>query len=73
MNTNIRAIEYQAFLNAQREFSDAVQAGNTETARLALAEIEGAWMHTDWPRLRDACAAFLQRHSEYAEPAAIAI
>ena len=73
MNTNIRAFEYQAFLSAQREFSDAVHAGDTRTARLALAEIEGAWMHTDWPRMRDACAAFLRRHLEYAEPTAIAI
>lgn len=73
MNTNIRAFEYQAFLNAQREFSDAVRDGDNDTARLALGEIEGTWMHTDWPRLRDACAAFLQRHPEYAEPATIAI
>jgi hypothetical protein len=73
MNANIRAFEYQTFVNAQHEFSDAVQSGDTRTARLALAEIESAWMHTDWPRLRDACAAFLRRHLEYAEPTAIAI
>lgn len=66
MNTNVRDTEYQAFINAQREFASAVGAGDSETAQLAFGEIEAAWLNTDWPRLRAACAAFLQRHAEYA-------
>lgn len=63
----IQPAEFSIFLTVQQEFRAAVMIGDTETARLALAEIEGVWMNTEWPRLREAAASFLRRNAAYAE------
>lgn len=61
------AFQFRAFTELQHEAREAIRTGDLETARLALAEIEAHWMHTDWPRLREACSAFLCQHAEHAD------
>lgn len=55
------------FMELQNEVRTALQFDDLDTARLALGEIECLWMHTDWPRMREATGSFLRNHVDHAE------
>jgi len=59
--------EFKEFIDLQNEVRDSIRTGDFKTVRDALGEIECLWLHTDWPRLREAAASFLRRHAEYGE------
>lgn len=67
MTINNPSFQLRNFMELQIEVRDALQANDPETARLALYEIECLWMHTDWPRMRQAAADFLRNHLNHAE------
>ena len=67
------AFQFQSFTELQQEAHAAIRSGNLEGARIALAEIENIWLHSDWPRLRAAAASFLRRYSEFAEYSRFAV
>jgi hypothetical protein len=63
----IRENEWRNFIACQHELRHAVRKKHRRIARLALAEIEGLWLHSDWPRLREACARFMTAHANHGD------
>lgn len=63
-------VEIREFKMLRQEVDEAVEAHDAMTARVALGEIEGIWMHAEGPAMREACAAFMRtnaRHGEFVE------
>jgi hypothetical protein len=70
MNTEHRAAsetELSYFISIQQELRECLRTDRLATARLALEEMEGLWMHTEWPRLRRACADFMRTHARHCD------
>ncbi len=61
------AFQFSYFTQLQNEVRKSLHADDLDAARIALSDIECLWMHTDWPRMREATATFLREHVEYAE------
>lgn len=67
MTTKYFEQDFKEFAQLQREVRDTIRTGDFETTKDALGEIECLWLHSEWPRLREAAASFLRRHAQYAE------
>lgn len=60
-------LEIRAFTALTVEVAEAVKARDDMTARDALSELEGMWMHTESPALRDHIADFMGQHAAHGE------
>lgn len=67
MSTNHIELQTREFNALTAEVIEAVSTRDTLTARDALGEIEGVWLHTECPVLREATANFMRQHAAHAK------
>ncbi len=67
MTTAHIEIETRALNVLAGEVREALTTQDTTTARDALGEMEGIWMHTESADIRDQAAAFMRQHAAHGE------
>jgi hypothetical protein len=63
MQIDIRANEFRNFTEARSELREAMNHHDRRTAYLAMEELRGIEMHSEWPALRERCRAALSEFS----------
>jgi hypothetical protein len=67
MTTTHIEIETRAMNALTEEVREALATQDTTTARDALGEMEGIWMNTECPDIREQAAAFMREHAAHSE------
>lgn len=63
MQAEIRATEFRIFSEVHCELQQAMSQNDRRTAYLAMEELRGMQLHSDWPALRARCRAALSAYS----------